>query len=40
MFNKLYRHYKDTWDMEMKLSHANMTYAEAYAKSQADEEWL
>ena len=40
MFNKLYGHYKDMWDMEMRLTQANMTYAEAYAKSQQDEEWF
>ena len=40
MFNKLYGHYKDTWDMEMRLTQCNMTHAEAYEKSQRDEEWL
>ena len=40
MFNKLYGHYKDNWDMEMRLQNKNMTYQEAYIKSQQDEEWL
>lgn len=40
MFNKLYSHYKDMWDMEMRLTHANMTYEEAYVKSQQDQEWF
>ena len=40
MFNKLYGHYKDNWDMEMRLYHANMTYQDAFVKSQQDEEWL
>ena len=40
MFNKLYGHYKNTWDLEMRLAHNNMTHAEAYAKSMKDEEWL
>ena len=40
MFNQLYGHYKDTWGLEMRLAHANMTYAEAYAKAQQDEEWI
>lgn len=40
MFNKLYKHYKNTWDMEMRLAKANLTYAEAYVKAQQDEEWL
>lgn len=40
MFNKMYGHYKDVWDMEMRLTQANMTYAEAHDKSMKDEEWL
>ena len=40
MFNKLYGHYKDNWDYEMRLSQANMTYREAFIKSQQDEEWF
>lgn len=40
MFNKLYRHYKDNFDYEMRLKNANVTYAEAYAQSQKDEEWF
>ena len=40
MFNKLYDHYKSMWDIEMRLNHANMTYEEAYRKSQEDEEWF
>jgi hypothetical protein len=40
MFNKLYGHYKRNWDLEMRLAHANMTYAEAFIKAQKDEEWF
>lgn len=40
MFNKLYGHYKDNFDMEMRLKNANMTYKEAFVKSQQDEEWF
>jgi hypothetical protein len=40
MFNKLYGHYKSNWDLEMRLTKANMTYAEAFIKSQKDEEWF
>lgn len=40
MFNKLYSHYKANFDLEMRLSKANMTYAEAFAKSQKEEEWF
>lgn len=40
MFNKLYGHYKDNFDMEMKLRVANITYEEAYQEQQKSEEWL
>ena len=40
MFNKLYTHYKNTWDMEMRLTKANVTYEEAWQQSQKDEEWF
>lgn len=40
MFNKMYGHYKDNFDLEMRLKNANMTYEEAYKKSQEAEEWL
>lgn len=40
MFNKLYGHYKDDFDLEMRLRAANMTYAEAYEKSQHEDDWF
>lgn len=40
MFNKLYGHYKNTFDFEMRLTKANLTYKEAFVKAQEDEEWL
>jgi len=40
MFNLLYGHYKNDWDLEMKLRNANMTYEEAFQKSQEAEEWF
>ena len=40
MFNKLYSHYKDTFDLEMRLYNSNMTYAEAHAKALKDAEWF
>lgn len=40
MFNKLYTHYKNTFDLEMRLKNANITYEEAYNKAQKDEEWF
>jgi len=40
LFNKLYGHYKDNFDLEMMLKNSNMTYAEAYKKTQEAEEWF
>lgn len=40
LFNKLYKHYKDNFDMEMRMKNANMTYEDLYIKSQKEEEWL
>lgn len=40
LFNKLHKHYKDTFDMEMRLTKAGMTYEEAYREAQKAEEWL
>lgn len=40
MFNKLYGHYKNTWDMEMRMTNANKTYADVIAQSLKDEEWF
>ena len=40
MFNKLYKHYKDDWDMEMLMRRAGMTYKKALEESIKDEEWI
>lgn len=40
MFNKLYDHYKSDFDDEMRLTKANVTYAEAHARAQKAEEWF
>ncbi len=40
MFNKLYKHYKDNFDLEMRLNNANVTYAEARARQIKSEEWF
>ena len=39
-FNSLYQCYKDDFDIEMRLKASNTTYAEAFAKSQQDDEWF
>jgi len=40
MFNKLYEHYKTNFDIEMRLTKANITYEEAFIRSQKEEEWF
>lgn len=40
IFNKLYQHYKDDFDLETRLKNQNVTYKEAYAKAQKAEEWF
>ena len=40
MFYKLYTHYKNNFDIEMKLTKAGVTYKEAWEKSQQEEEWF
>jgi len=40
LFEKLYDHYKNDFDYELKLKGANMTYKEAYNRAQKAEEWL
>lgn len=40
LFNKLYKHYKNTFDFEMMLRQTGTTYAEAYKKSNDAELWF
>ena len=40
LFNRLWKHWKDEWSVEMRLTHANMTFEEAQLKSIQDEEWF
>ena len=40
MFYKMYEHYKDNWDMEMRMFNANKTYADAFVLQQKDAEWF
>ena len=39
-FNKLYKHYKDTFDLELMLTQSRTTYAKAYELQQQEEEWF
>ena len=40
MFGKLYKHYKDTFDIEMLLSKEGKTYAEIDSSNIQNELWL
>ena len=40
LFLKLYKHYKNNFDIEMRLTNANMTYEEAHYKAKKSEEWF
>ena len=40
LFNKLYQHYKDVFDLELRLKSRDMTYRELYKKSQQEDEWF
>lgn len=40
LFNKLYQHYKDVFDLELRLKTRDMTYRELYKKSQQEDEWF
>lgn len=40
LFNKLYHHYKNAFDLEMRLHQTNTTYAEAYQKDIDAQEWF
>ena len=40
LFLKLYKHYKDNFDLEMRLKKSNTTYEEAHKKAQKSQEWF
>jgi hypothetical protein len=40
LFNRLYAHYKDDFDLETVLRASNTTYAELYEKTQKEQEWF
>ena len=40
MFNKLYQHYKDDWDLEMLLFKSNRTYKEIKENQNKNEYWI
>ena len=40
MFNKLYQHYKDDWDLEMLLFKSNKTYKEIKENQNKNEYWI
>lgn len=40
IFNKLYQHYKDNWDLEMLMTASRKTYKDVHEKQQQSEEWF
>lgn len=40
IFNKLYQHYKDNWDLEMLMTVSRKTYKDVREKQQQSEEWF
>lgn len=40
LFNKLYKHYKNAFDFEMRLKATNTTYEEAHQKANDAQEWF
>lgn len=39
-FSTYYQHYKDNFDLELRLKNSNTTYAELRAKLLESEEWI
>lgn len=40
LFNRLYKHYKNSFDLEMRLKNSGTTYEEAYQKLNDAQEWF
>lgn len=40
MFEKLYQHYKDTFDLEMRMRLTNTTYSQLEKMASKEDEWL
>ena len=40
LFNKLYQHYKNSFDLELRLKYTGTTYEEAYKKAEKAQEWF
>ena len=40
LFNKLYSHYKNVFDLEARIHYARTTYADVEKKANAAEEWF
>ena len=40
MFNKLYKHYKNTFDIEMLMTNAHIGYEKLQEKMMSEEEWF
>lgn len=40
LFNKMYGHYQDVFDLELSLRLKGITYAEAKANQEREKEWF
>lgn len=40
LFNRLYKHWKDHWSLEMRLTQSNTTFDEAHTQSMKEQEWF
>ena len=40
LFNKLYQHYKDNWDLEMLLFKSGKTYKDIKEEQNKEEYWI
>lgn len=40
LFNKLYGHYKDNFDLEMKMKNTSTTYADIKIRTQNQDRWF
>lgn len=40
MFNHLFKHYRDMFDVEMRLKSSNTTYEDAYKRQNQEDEWF
>ena len=40
LFSRLYQHYKDNFDLELKMMYSGTTYGSLKARQEQEEEWF